>query len=250
MKILIIEDDLRDTMLLEQLLAEVAPESEVAATADSVASAVKLFENPDFCPDLILSDIVLADGLSFSVFEQVKADIPVIFITAHDEYAVRAFKYDGLAYILKPVTADTLRSALYKLRRLSVLSVMPVIEPLISGISEGSRTWLEHILVEGFNEYFPVDVPHVCLFEVEQKSTKVYLDDGRTGFVDITLKELESRLNPAEFVRISRQCLIRLDKVRSFMRLNDEEYEVSFFPPQNRTVVLSGVKFREIRHMF
>ena len=228
----------------------VDPVTEVTATADSVASAVKLFENPDFCPDLILSDIVLADGLSFTVFDKVKADIPVIFVTAHDEYAVRAFKYDGLAYILKPVTADTLRSALYKLRRLSVLSVMPVIEPLISGISEGSRTWLEHILVEGFNEYFPADVSHVCLFEVEQKSTKVYLDDGRTGFVDITLKELESRLNPAEFVRISRQCLIRLDKVRSFIRLNDEEYEVSFFPPQNRTVVLSGVKFREIRHMF
>ena len=250
MKILIIEDELRDSMLLRQLLAEVAPESEVTATADSVASAVKLFENPDFCPDLILSDIVLADGLSFTVFDKVKADIPVIFVTAHDEYAVKAFEYDGVAYILKPATADSLRSALYKLRRLSVLSFMPVIEPLVAGISDEPRTRLDHILVEGFNEYFPADVSHVCLFEVEQKSTKVYLDDGRTGFVDITLKELESRFSPSEFFRISRQCMIRIDKVRSFRRLNDEEYEASFFSPQNMIVVLSGARVREIQHMF
>lgn len=74
MKILIIEDNSGDLCLLERILAEVAPESEVAATADSVASAVKLFENPDFCPDLILSDIVLADGLSFSVATLNEAD--------------------------------------------------------------------------------------------------------------------------------------------------------------------------------
>jgi len=115
MKVVIVEDEHLTAERIRTLLREIDPGIEVMTTLDSVRSAVAWFgENEN--PDLVLMDIQLADGISFDIFEQVKIENPVIFITAYQEYAIRAFKVNSVDYLLKPVTEDALRAAIEKFR--------------------------------------------------------------------------------------------------------------------------------------
>src|SRR5690349_4077088 len=118
MKILIIEDEPQAAQRLQKLLTELAPGAEILGAFDTVKKSVQWFKsNP--APDLVMMDIQLADGLSFSIFEQCEVKSPVIFTTAYDEYALRAFKVNSIDYILKPVDKDDLNAALKKFNSLS-----------------------------------------------------------------------------------------------------------------------------------
>src|SRR5690606_18699171 len=119
MKVLIIEDEPQAASRLEKILQKVDTSMEVVDKLDSVKNAVTWFENNRH-PDLVFMDIQLGDGLSFSIFEQTKIDCPVVFTTAYDEYAIKAFKVNSIDYILKPVDPDDIESTLQKFRKLGL----------------------------------------------------------------------------------------------------------------------------------
>src|SRR5665648_735778 len=145
-KVLIIEDEKPAADWLKQLILKFDPQITVMAVIDSVTGAIEWFQqNP--APDLAFMDIQLADGLSFDIFERTKILCPVIFTTAYDEYAIKAFKVNSIDYLLKPITLTTLEKSLDKLKRLTGGSVLPAeIHQLIASLTK-DKTYKTHFLI-------------------------------------------------------------------------------------------------------
>ena len=117
MKVLIIEDEINNSKWLKKQLEDTEAQIEVSATLETVEESIKYLEN-DNSADLIFMDVKLSDGLCFEIFEQVKISIPVIFVTAYDEYIISALQYNCLDYLLKPIQPDKLRNAIQKYRQM------------------------------------------------------------------------------------------------------------------------------------
>ena len=217
MNILLIEDEPLVARNLQKLILELEPQARVLAVLDGVATAVPWFrKNPQ--PDLILADVQLSDGISFDIFEQVPVEAPIIFTTAYDEYALKAFKLNSLDYLLKPIDKGELEKALLKYKKLENTShLSEQLKQLLSNRS-GGKKYKERFLVTQRNSLVPVEVQDIACFHKEEL---IYLHTfGNERFIAdyASLDELQELLNPAHFFRANRQYLIHIhtiDRIRS-----------------------------------
>jgi two-component system LytT family response regulator len=227
MTVLLLEDEYPAAERLQRLLQQAAPEAQVAAVLDSVAGAVQwLSTNP--APDLILSDIQLADGLSLDVFDQLVVRSPVIFTTAYDAYAIRAFKANSVDYLLKPVKLAELQAALTKLREWRAAPAVPVavaeappeddtarrLERLLDTLPRPNRQYKNRFLVRSGEQLLPIAASQVAWFQSRHETTTLAATDGRRFVVDYTLEQLESLLDPTQFFRLNRQFIAQLPAVQ------------------------------------
>jgi two-component system LytT family response regulator len=252
MTILLLEDEYPAAERLRRLLAQAAPTAQVLAVLDTVAGALAwLAAHP--APDLILSDIQLADGLSFDVFAQAVVRSPVVFTTAYDQYAIRAFEANSIAYLLKPVKLPELEKALAKWRQwpgspagseelrvkseeLSVLSIAPeavsaelrteseklrlLSTELLNRLTLNSQLltlnspYKARFLVRQGEALLPLPVAEVAWFWSRHDTTTLATLGGQRYVVDYTLEQLEALLDPTQFFRLSRQVLAQLPAVR------------------------------------
>jgi len=238
MTILLLEDEYPAAERLRRLLAEAAPAAQVPAVLDTVAGALAwLAAHP--APDLILSDIQLADGLSFDVFAQAVVRSPVVFTTAYDQYAIRAFEANSIAYLLKPVKLPELTKALAKWRQwpgspagseelrvkseelknkseeLSILSAELINQlTLNSSLLTLNSTYKARFLVRQGEALLPLPAAEVAWFWSRHDTTTLATLGGQRFVVDYTLEQLEALLDPAQFFRLSRQVLAQLPAVR------------------------------------
>ena len=195
MKALIIEDEKAAVRNLQALLKEVAPSTEVIDTLDSVTESVAWFES-HAAPDVVFMDIHLADGSAFEIFEHVRIASPVIFTTAYDEYALRAFKVNSIDYLLKPIGAADLRRALDKLETLhgaagagaSAASGESLAE-LIRGLQRQGH-YKSHFLIpcKG-DKLLPLAVEQVQYFCIADGVTKAVVSDRERYVLPNTLDE-------------------------------------------------------------
>lgn len=212
MKILILEDEPLAAKRLESLMKSVEPNAEILAKLESVRSAVKWFnEHPQ--PDLILMDIQLADGLSFELFQQVDITAPIIFTTAYDEYAIRAFKVNSVDYLLKPIEQDELEAAVDKFK----MQLQPNVQDQIGKVLEtllGQKTeWKTRFLLKAGARFDVVEVADVAYLYAEDKVVFLVTKDQKKYFVDDTLDELEQKLNPKSFFRLNRKYFSQLSAI-------------------------------------
>jgi two-component system LytT family response regulator len=222
MTILLLEDEYPAAERLQRLLLQAAPEAQVLAVLDTVASALPwLATNP--APDLILSDIQLADGLSLEIWEQTVVPSPVIFTTAFDAYAIRAFQANSIAYLLKPVKLAELQAALAKLRqwgggeaKAETQSTLlnPPIERLLDALPRPGRPYKTRFLVRQGEILLPLPVAEAAWFLSRNETVTLVATDGRRFVLDYTLEQLEALLDPAQFFRINRQIIAQLPAVR------------------------------------
>ncbi|RPD47669.1 DNA-binding response regulator [Hymenobacter sediminis] len=229
MNVLLLEDEYPAAERLQRLLLQAAPGACVLAVLDSVSSAVQwLSTNP--APDLILSDIQLADGLSLDVFDQLVVRSPVIFTTAYDAYAIRAFKANSVDYLLKPVKLAELQAALTKLREWRTAPSEPTAAPtppvaaeddtarrlerLLDALPRPDRQYKTRFLVRSGEQLLPLAVSQVAWFQSRHETTTLATTDNRRFVVDYTLEQLESLLDPALFFRINRQFIAQLPAVQ------------------------------------
>ena len=197
MNAIIIEDEYLAAAELERLLGEVAPEITILTKLDSVSESVKWLKKNK--ADVIFMDIHLGDGQSFDIFEQVEVTAPVIFITAYDEYALKAFKYQGIDYILKPVDKEELQQALNKLESLS---------PTNTPFPVASLTvYQERFLVTVGTKMKSVTVGDVAYFMADGKYLVLFTRDGQNYILDQTISGIETKLNPAQFSRSTENLL-------------------------------------------
>lgn len=209
--ILIIEDEKLNADRLKRLIGIVKPQMNVLAVLDSITETVNWFN--DFpMPDLVMMDVRLSDGLSFEIFEKVTITCPIIFTTAYDEYAVKAFKYNSVDYLLKPVEQEELKTALEKVEQFCAPNNnQTAIDDLMRYLKPKSHR--SRFLIPYKDGYKAVAIENVCYFYLEFKITKARLQDGTEVVLPQTMEELDEQLDHHVFFRANRQCIIHINAI-------------------------------------
>ena len=219
MNALIVEDE---KLVAQELVAKirlVAPDIEVLGVCASLRTASRWLEEHSE-PDLFFMDIQLSDGTSFELFNRFQLQAPVVFTTAYDEYAIRAFKVNGVDYLLKPVDTTELRHAIDKCRKMrfadpTLDAAPPDVQRLIRMLSQARPAYKEQFLVKYRTQLIPVKTGEIAYF---QRDTLLYLVafDGTRYALDYdTLDEVEDLLDPGQFYRVNRQFIVNLAAVGS-----------------------------------
>lgn len=239
MNAIIIEDEYLAASELERLLGEVAPEVVILAKLDSVGESVKWLKKNRV--ELIFMDIHLGDGQSFDIFEQVDITVPVIFITAYDEYALKAFKYQGIDYILKPFDKEELRQALSKLDSLIASNVpFPVASLSI---------YQERFLVTVGAKMKSITVGDVAYFMADGKYLVLFTRDGQNYILDQTISGIESKLNPTHFFKINRKFIISYGAIKEMVRYSNSRIKIILSPlsPSGIEAIVSAERMQEFK---
>lgn len=241
MKILIIEDESLVARDIQMLIQRLEPNARILEIVGSVAAARKWFTNhPE--PDLIFADIQLSDGISFEIFESITISCPIIFTTAYDEYAIRAFKVNSIDYLLKPIDSEELARALQKYKQVAGRSTGdPQIHNMIRDWSNGSVAFKERFLVVHGNSMVPVMENNIACFHKDQLIFLHTVQNEKYICEMNALDDLESLLNPQKFFRVNRQYLIHIQSV-SKVRITHKGLTVVLNPPLNLEIDISREK--------
>ncbi len=245
MKLVIIEDEkLTADDLAETILAE-CPDAEILAVLGSVKEALAWFASHS-APDLVFSDIQLGDGISFEIFHAITQRMPVIFCTAYDEYALNAFKANGIEYVLKPFTQKTIGAAIGKYKNLkqgfsdqsfSYKDLLPLFEHK-QGPVQGS------VLVYQKDKILPVRLSDISVFFIENENTHLLTSDQKMYTVNKTLEELE-KLCGAGFYRANRQFLVNRTAVKDASQYFSRKLVVNLHVPFSENITISKEKTGE-----
>lgn len=216
MKVIIIEDEQLSAEHLVRLLHKIDPSIQVIAQLDSVEASLAAFHN-GLTADFMLVDIHLADGSSFDLFSQISIDIPVIFTTAFDQYAIQAFQLNSIAYLLKPIDGLELSKALNKLSKWTIQEQ----QRLIGQIQQlhASPTYKQRFLVKLGDQIHSIKTNEIHHFISEDGMVFLVNSLNKRFPVDFTLDQLESLLQPEQFFRINRKVILHIDgiqKISSF----------------------------------
>lgn len=212
MNILIIEDESIAADKLQQMLEEIDPSSRVIAKLGSVSESIKwLLQHT---ADLIFLDIQLSDGISFAIFEQVNVNTPVIFTTAYDQYAIKAFQLNSISYLLKPIRKSELAESLQKFRNLkSAFSID--FESLLAQLQGKEPGYKKRFLIQIGEKIKKVELSEVAYFYVLEKGIYLKTFQGNSYPVEYTLDKLENLIDPSRFFRINRKYLVNIDSIAS-----------------------------------
>lgn len=212
MKILIVEDETAAYESLLEILNEIDPGIEIIGNTESVGQTIKwLKENT--LPDLILMDIHLSDGSSFLIFEHIEIEVPIIFTTAYDEYAIDAFKVNSIDYLLKPIKTVELERALQKFSKFSRTAALEY-SAKVNQLAP-SPGYKNKLLIPIRDKLLPIDVQEVSFFYTTDKTTSVGMKDGNNYNYPKTLEYIFSSLNPSHFYRANKQFIISRNAVKN-----------------------------------
>ncbi len=211
MKILIIEDEERSFMRLRRLLLQIDETFEIEGPVTSVGDTAAMLRNEY---DIIFADIRLDDGDVFEAFLQVQVQAPVIFTTAYNEYALEAFKSNGIAYLQKPIVPQELTEAVDKAKKL-IVSEQPSQDysALLASLGLKKQEYREHFLVQNNDGYTVLDVQDINHISTENGVTRAFLNSGKSMALSFPLNDVEAQLNPAKFFRANRQYIIGIDSI-------------------------------------
>lgn len=249
MKALIIEDEIPAARHLQNVLDKVGNIT-VLDILDSIAETVEWFEsNP--LPDLVFMDIHLADGLAFEIFSRTAISCPIIFTTAYDEYALKAFKVNSIDYLLKPVEAADVQEALNKLKRLSAPADMKdALAGLIRTFRE-QNVYKTHFLIPAKGDkLIPVQTTDLACIYIDTGTLKALTFDGKSYSLDYTLDELTGMLNPYAFFRANRQYVVARNAIHDLDIWFNNRLSVNLKVPVPGKIIISKARISEFRRWF
>jgi DNA-binding LytR/AlgR family response regulator len=230
MKIVVIEDEHLAAKRLKDLILRYNADAEILETLVSVKRAVEWFSNNPH-PELLFCDIQLADGLSFEIFELVPINCPVIFTTAYDEYALKAFKLNSIDYLLKPIDYAELAKALSKFEKIyRTGKILPQhstfnIEDLIRTLGPQHKN--RFVVKVGLN-LRPIETSDVQFFYSLEKSSFLCTSQNKSYDLDYSLDQIENLTNPKQFFRINRKYLINIDFIQQVSAYSNSRLKVQF----------------------
>ncbi|RPI43088.1 MAG: DNA-binding response regulator [Bacteroidetes bacterium] len=231
MNAVIIEDEFLAARRLEDLIRQYDPSLRILTILESVAGSVEWFRNNP-PPDLVFMDIHLEDGLSFQIFDQVSLDVPLIFTTAYDEYAIRAFKLKSIDYLQKPITLEELSRAVEKYRswnggRMTVLDI----DELQRLLNTGAASYRERFSVVVGEKIKSVQVRDIAYFFSTSSITFAVMRSKHQYSLEMSLDRLAGELDPNQFFRINRQFLIGLDSIVNIHVFPKSRLKIELAPP-------------------
>ena len=231
MKVLIIEDESFAADKLELLLQETDPAIKVLAKLGSIKESVHwLIHNS---ADLIFLDIQLSDGISFSIFDQVAVSTPVIFTTAFDQYAVKAFQLNSISYLLKPIRKSELKESLNKYHNLKTAFSIDF-DRLMAHIQGQDPGFKKRFLIQIGEKIRKIEVSEIAYFYVFEKGIYLKTFQGKSYPVEYTLDKLENLVNPATFFRINRKFLVNMDAISNMVAYSRGRVKLELKPDMEK----------------
>lgn len=249
MNVLIIEDEKKTALDLKHMIENACDEMRVVDIIATVSDGVKRLCD-DITPDLIFSDIELADGLSFEIFKTVEIQAPIVFCTAFEEYAIQAFESNGIDYLLKPIDEEKLQHAIRKLEHTVI--------PDFSNRKEGYRAKINDVLNEMDlsrkqsllayykNKIIPIKTSEISMIHSDEGTASAYLKDGRVFVIDKSLEELENELDPHLFFRANRQFIINKNEVKDIEYHLTRRLSVQMKQDAPETIIVSKLKAKSL----
>ncbi len=248
MRVAIVEDEELVAEELKHMLQELDRDIEIAVQLDSVAKAISWLSSNSV--DLLFLDIHLGDGNSFSIFERIELNTPVIFTTAYDEYAIQAFKLNSIDFLLKPIDSVDLENALKK-----VDSMRDAFESEEKKLPSTHRfqlpqSYRKRFLISGSNKMKSISAKDVAYFRAEGKYLYLIDHSGSNYLLDNSLKELESQLNPEHFYRINRKMIVNYEAIQEVISFSKNRKKVIVNPAQDDPLetIVSLERTREFMH--
>lgn len=238
MKAVIIEDEEIIAKVLQNKIRNVDPSIEIAEIIPSLKVAKKWFLN-NAEPDLLFMDIQLSDGVSFELLDHFKLSCPIVFTTAYDEYAIRAFKVNGVDYLLKPVDEDELRRAINKCKaiidkRTPVITDFTELMKALANPQQQLQKYKEKFIVNIRNQWMPVNTSDIACFAKETLNY-IYLFNGDRYMLDFsTLDDVEEVLDPNRFYRANRQYIINIDAVQTVKPMENSKLSIRLKDPNHK----------------
>lgn len=248
MKILIIEDEEQAAKRMEALVREVLPQAEILAKLDTVKRSVDWFANKEL-PDLVLMDIQLADGISFQIFEQCEVKCPVIFTTAYDEYALKAFKVNSIDYILKPVDKEDLAAAFAKLKNLTpkvdaAQVQLGNIEQAVRMLTKKSKS---RFVIKVGEHLRTIEVENILYFYSQEKTTFCHTTEKRDFILDYTLEQLVDMLDEQQFFRINRKYLVHAKSIQDIISYTNSRLRLVLKDSDDADIIVARERVQEFK---
>jgi DNA-binding LytR/AlgR family response regulator len=252
LKVLLIEDEAPASEKLERYLLKYSPEISVAAKLISIEESVKWLSTRQHDIDLIFMDIQLIDGLSFTIFQQVKVEKPVIFITAFNEYALDAFKVNSIDYLLKPVTYPDLSASLTKLENLKAqLNWSPAqVESIKLALGPAGRSYKNRFMVKLGDHIKSITSDQISFFFADGRDVYLITSQIRKFIIDYTLESLEEILDPTIFYRINRSYIVNINSVQDVVVHSNSRLKITPAIKWENEMVVSREKVSEFKEWF
>lgn len=249
MKVLIIEDEVMAAKALKKVLKDVEPEVEVLGILETIEESVEWLENKPM-PDLIFMDIHLADGSSFTIFEQVNITCPVIFTTAYDEYALQAFEVNSIDYLLKPISKEALARAMQKYHNLVERNLdSSKLEALLSKLGEKKR-YKSCFLLPERDKLVPLPVSNIAYVYIDTKTVKIVSLDQKTFYISQTLDDLMAKLDPDVFFRANRQFIVPRHSIKDVSVWFGNKLAINLLVETPEKIIVSKARVGEFKHWF
>jgi two-component system response regulator LytT len=250
-KVLIIEDEDLAANRLIDLLKQIEPDMDIKGPIDSVEQSIQYLRR-NTQPELLFLDIQLADGKSFSIFEQVKVNVPIIFTTAYDEYAIRAFELNSIDYLLKPVSMEKLRLALDKFKKINAYynhdEFNGQLNSLLQSIKlQAEPTYKTRFLVNKGDVLLPVTVAETAYFYAEDKAVFLVSADNKKYLINYSLDELEDKLDPKLFFRVNRQFICSIKAISKAHNYFNYRLKLALQPEPGTDVIVSKSRTGEFK---
>lgn len=240
LRVAIVEDEIPASRLLRSLIARLRPDWEIEVLPGSVEDAVQWFAANSH-PDLLFLDIQLADGTSFELLSQARPSSAVIFTTAYDEYAVRAFSVNSIDYILKPVNVERLAAALERFESMHERLRQPegYLEMVLDALQRREKRYRTRFLIAMTDRFLTLPAEDIAYFYSENKITTAVTFAGRNHTVDLSLSRLEEQLDPDRFFRANRQVLLSVGSIEKIEPYFNGKVSVTVRPPHKEKITVS-----------
>lgn len=242
MRVVIIEDEKPNATRLKNILLDISPTIKIEAVLDTVSASVDWFKQHPH-PDVTLMDIRLADGLSFDIFPQVALSCPVIFTTAYDEYAIRAFKVNSIDYLLKPIEKEDLQQSLERIHKQSQQpGATEMVQQLLEFFKQKDVTYRTRFMLPFRDGYKTVLVDDVDFIFYAFNVTHLVLKDKTQVALTQTMDELEEQLDPKQFFRANRQHIINISSIDNIQNYFSGKLKIKLKRDPEREILVSKEK--------
>ena len=251
MKAVIIEDEIIAAQNLQRLINQIDHNIDVITVLGSIEESVEWFSvNPN--PDLVLMDIHLSDGSSFSIFEKVKIHVPVIFTTAYDEYALKAFEVNSIDYILKPINIKDLERAIEKFSHYNKTNNRneELIANMLATFQREKKVYKSNFLIPYKDKFIPLSVNDIAYIYSENKMAKITTFDNRTYYENDSLDKILQQLDPYKFFRANRQFIISHKAIKDISVWFDSKLSVNLLVAIPEKIIVSRVRVAEFKEWF
>ncbi|MGJ3235819.1 LytR/AlgR family response regulator transcription factor [Marivirga sp.] len=246
MNAVIIEDEKLAAQKLQKMLARIQPSLKIVKVMGSIEEAVDFFQK-EHDIELVFLDIHLSDGSSFNIFDKIEIKAPIIFTTAYDEYALKAFKVNSIDYLLKPIAETDLLKALEKLKNITEKEQKVNVEKFLSAFNENKPAFKQRFLVSYGSQIKSIKVEETAYFYADNKMVFLVSHSGLKYVTDETMDHLDHSLDPMEFFRINRSFIIGINAIKQMHTYSRSRIKIDLMPACEKECIVSTEKCSDFK---